>query len=220
MMLRISQIDRIKFEKSIASGYIEYFNTGRYYDFLKNNDLLSYDDDAISFFKNKSYASNKEFRLVLSKGIKNKYTHIINPNLLYEITSIINPKEFNPEDTDDIENDKLNVIALIGFIYFESVDSNLDMGSFVSKLNILKYFAQQQLDNKQNKFKISIDDYQCLKDYPRLFCTTIEDKTIYKSKEEIIKIINNVNQITSVDTFSEACAIYQQQVFGNSYKKI
>lgn len=223
-MLRVSQIDRIKFEKSIASGYIEYFNTGKYYDFLKKSDLLSYDDDAINHFKNKGYTNTKEFRLVLSKSLKNKYTNILNPNLLYKMTSIINPKEFNQEDIDNIEDyiedDKLNVIALIGFLYFESVDSSLDLQSFADKFAILKYFAQQQLNNNYNKLKISLDDYQYLKKYPNLFYTTIEDKIVYKSKEEIVEIINGIRPETNATNFSEDYPINEQQIFGNSYKKI
>lgn len=75
-MLRVSQIDRLKFEKSLASGYIDYFNTGKYYEFLIDNDLLAY-DDAINCFKNKGYTNAKKFRLVLSKSLKNKYSNIV-----------------------------------------------------------------------------------------------------------------------------------------------
>lgn len=219
MMLRVSQIDRLKFEKSLASGYIEYFDTGKYYDFLVENDFISYDDDAINFFKNKGYTSAKEFRLVLFKSLKNKYTDIINSHLLYQMTSLINPKEIDKHDEKSIEDDKLDVIALIGFLYFEEIDSSLDLESFMDKVSILKYFAQQQLHSNQNGLKISIDDYAYLKNYPKLFCTT-GDKLTYKSQEDIVDIIHKISQVIGVTSFNEACSTYEQQIFGNSYKKI
>ncbi|MCI9434410.1 MAG: hypothetical protein HFI86_03910 [Bacilli bacterium] len=219
-MLRVSQIDRLKFEKSLASGYIDYFNTGKYYEFLVDNDLLAYDDDAINCFKNKGYTNTKKFRLVLSKSLKNKYSNIVNPNLLCKMTSLINPKEIDKHDKESIEDDKLNVIALIGFLCFEVVDSSLDLESFMAKFAILKYFAQQQLYNNQNRLEIIIDDYQYLKNYPKLFCNTTENKLMYKAKEDIVNIIDKIRQVTGVTTFSEACSIYEQQIFGNSYKKI
>ncbi len=219
-MLNILPIDRTKFEKDIFFGYIEYFNDIKYYKFLNANNLLNYDDDSINSFKNRGYSNSKKFRMVLSKNFKSKYIEKINNDLLTTMASIINPKEFNESDTKLIIDDKISLVALIGFIYFEPISSDLNLDEFENKFSILKYLAEQQFSSNKNNLNLSIDDYRYLKDHPRLFCARITDMTLYKSKDEIAQIINNISETVNISKFNDACSIYEQQTFGIAYKKM
>lgn len=219
-MSQISSVNRMKFERVILVGYNEYLNNSEYYEFLKNNDLLYYDDDAINSFKYRRYPASKEFRLILSKNFKRKYIEKINKDLLNRMASIINPKEFNESDTKLIMDDKISLVALIGFIYFESISSTLNLDEFENKLSVLKYFAEQELSSNKNYLNLSIEDYQYLKEYPKLFCVDTTDEVQYKSKDEIAKIINNISETVNIPNFKYACLIYEQQTSSFEYKKM
>lgn len=218
-MLQISSVNRMKFERAILTGYNEYFNNSKYYEFLQNNDLLYYDDDSIKSFNHKRYSNSKEFRLVLSKNFKRKYIEAINNKLLYRMATIINPKEFANNDTKKIIADKIDLIALISFLYFETIDSDLSLAEFENKFNILKYFARHQVLNDKNYLNLSIEDYQYLKQYPKIFCVD-KNEECYKSSDEIIKIIDNINEIVNIPNFKYACSYYEQQILGIEYKKM
>lgn len=219
-MLNILPINRIKFEKDILCGYAEYFSDIKYYNFLNDNALLHYDNDAINSFKNRNYSNSKKFRMILSKNFKSKYTEKINNDLLNIMASIINPKEFNDSDTSLIINDKISLVALIGFIYFEPISSTLSLEEFENKFDALKYFAEQQFSSNKKNFNLSIEEYQYLKRHPKLFCTDTIDETQYKSKAEIAEIINNIIKMENISNFDVACSAYEQQTFGVKYKKM
>lgn len=213
-MERILNIDSLK--KSIVKGCNKFIFDPKYVSKFFEINYIDLDEDSVNFFKNKTYSDSHIFQIVFSNYLTKNYSNI-NSDLLIILKDLATC------------DDKTYVATLIAYTCLEPIDKNLNVETFVNKFSAMKYFLENQFSTEKNKPQLNIKNYCDLANHKNLFYINDE---LFKSREEISAIIEDINQYTPIietidqetntkyNNFNEACINYENVVLNSNHKKM